>query len=81
LRNHPDMFRGAVGLLAMSKGAMITHAELPVIEIQTVSRGGDYVTYDVTVDGRPWGRYDEYEQAVGCSVALVRAAIRKLEAC
>ena len=61
-------------------GIMITHANLPVIEIQTVPRGGDYVTYDVTVDGRPWGRYSEYEQAVGCSVALVRAAIRKLEA-
>jgi hypothetical protein len=60
--------------------AMTTLIDLSVIEIQTVPRGGDYVTYEVTVDGRPWGRYSEYEQAVGCSVALVRAAIRKLEA-
>ena len=60
---------------------MITQTDLPVIEIQTVQKGGGYVTYEVTVNGRPWGRYSEYEQAVRCSAALVRAAIRKLEAC
>jgi len=59
---------------------MTTHADLPVIEAQTVPRGGGDVTYEVRVNGRPWGRYDEYEQAMRCSVVLVRAAIRKLEA-
>ena len=50
---------------------MIPQADPPVIEIQTLQKGGGYVTYEVTVNGRPWARYSGYEQAVECSAVLV----------
>ena len=49
---------------------------LPLLELQTVPGKGHYVT----IDGRPWARYQAYGHATQCCASLTGRQIKKLAA-